>query len=316
MAEIVRSAVAEEIVKQIVSGILDKQGRKPNEKEHLERLEMAHIKLEAALETSDKWQIRDASLLRWRKKLKRAAQECDDTLRRCKQRAVAVEDEEKHQRVAVRGSWSSLPTRLAQATKSLVSSILSGRNRSDDDGYGWSGDAVRRFEWFADGASDFLRFVELGGTPRRYMFFDPLIGHLLAGKELRYRLVRGSQHHVLCMRPVSFEGRGLEAKLLYVYEDDDAPEKNFCLGMMLRLSESMDVVGITIRCLQQLLVTEPHFKSTAEAAMREIAQLPTQDFSWLPYVESGHKEHWNSIHGILSQVSRAPKPKLLQASPP
>jgi hypothetical protein len=118
------------------------------------------------------------------------------------------------------------------------------------------------------------------------------------------------------MRPVSFEGRGLEAKLLYVYEDDDAPEKNFCLGMMLRLSESMDVVGITIRCLQQLLVTEPHFKSTAEAAMREIAQLPTQDFSWLPYVESGHKEHWNSIHGILSQVSRAPKPKLLQASPP
>jgi hypothetical protein len=116
-----------------------------------------------------------------------------DTLRRCKKRAVAVDDEEKHQRVAVRRrSWSSLPTRLAQATKSLVSSILSGRNRSDDDGYGWSGDAVRRFEWFADGASDFLRFVELGGTPRRYMFFDPLIGHLLAGKELRYRTTGSS----------------------------------------------------------------------------------------------------------------------------
>jgi len=106
------------------------------------------------------------------------------------------------------------------------------------------------------------------------------------------------------MRPVSFEGRGLEAKFLYVYEDDDAPVNNFCLGLMLRLSESMDVVGVAIKCLQQLVVTTPHFKSTAEAAMREIAQLPTQDFSWVPYVESGHKEHWNSIHGILSQVSR------------
>ena len=63
MAEIVRSAVAEEIAKQIVSGILDKLGRKPNEEEeHLERLEMAQIKLEAALETSDKWRISDASL--------------------------------------------------------------------------------------------------------------------------------------------------------------------------------------------------------------------------------------------------------------
>ena len=86
MAEMVSSAVAEEIVTQIVSSVLDKQRqeRRPSEEERLERLEMAHIKLEAALETSDKWRISDASLLRWRRKLKRAARDCDDALRRCK----------------------------------------------------------------------------------------------------------------------------------------------------------------------------------------------------------------------------------------
>jgi hypothetical protein len=320
MAEMVRYAVAEEIAKQIVSGILDKHGRKPpNDKEQLERLEMAHIKLEAALETSDRWQIRDASLLRWRKKLKRAAQECDDTLRRCKQRAVAVDEDEdgqeKHQRVPViRRSSSSLPTRLVHATTSFVSSILlSGRNRTDaaaaaadadDDGCGWSGgSAVRRFEWFADGAAEFLRFVELGGTPwPRYTFFDPLIARLLAGEEARYRLVRGSQYYLFCVRPIVLEGRGTEAKLIFFYEDDDAPEKNLCIGTMLRLSESTDIVGITIQCLQ-LLVT-PHFKSTAEAATRELANLPTQDFSWVPYGGSTHREHWDSIHKDMSQWFR------------
>ena len=289
------SVVVEETVKQILSALSDNdhEGRSDDETEHVERLEMAQIRLEAVLEASVGWQIKDPSLLRWRRKLKRAAQECDEALHRCKQRIV--EDKEK-QRAA---RSSSFPQRLAHATKACLSSVIAGHR----DESSTTRDDARRFEWFTDGASDFLRFVELDGTPRRYMFFDPLIGQLLSGKELRYRLVRGSQHHVLCMRPVSFEGRGLEAKFLYVYEDDDAPENNFCLGLMLRLSESMVVVGIAIKCLQQLLVT-PHFKSIAEVAMREIAQLPTEDFSWVPYVESGHKEHWNSIHGILSQVSR------------
>ncbi|RCV36370.1 hypothetical protein SETIT_7G313300v2 [Setaria italica] len=245
--------------------------RKPSEKERLQRLEMAHIKLEAALETSDRWRISDASLLRWRGKLKRAARDCDDALRRCKRRAV--EDEERRRRAV---QVSSFPARLAHAARSL---LVGGRISSfsdDDDGYGWSSSpaAVRRFEWLADGASEFLRFVELGGTPRpRYTFFDPLIARLLAGDELRYRLVRGGP-------------------------DDDAPEKNLCIGSMLRLSESTDIVGITIRCLQ-LLVT-PHFRFTAEAATNH----PTQDFSWVPYADSTHKEHWNSIHRDMSQWFR------------
>ena len=303
MAEIVSSAVAEGIVTQIVSSVLDmqRQERRPSEEERLERLEMAHIKLEAALETSDKWRISDASLLRWRCKLKRAARECDDALRRCKRRAV----EDVERRRAARGA--SFPARLAHAARSFLSSgsgILGGGGGGggDDDGRGWSGPAVRRFEWYADGAAEFLRFVELGGTPRRYAFFDPLIARLLAGDELRYRLVRGSQYHLFCVRPISLEGRGVEAKLIFISEDSDAPEKNLCISSMLRLSESTDIVGTTIKCLQ-LLVT-PHFRSTAEAAARELASLPTQDFSWVPYADSTHKEHWNSIHRDMSQCFR------------
>ena len=69
MAEIIRSAIIGETVTQIFSGITN---RKDDDKSDeatggsgLERLEMAHIKMEAALEMSDKWQITDVSLLHW-----------------------------------------------------------------------------------------------------------------------------------------------------------------------------------------------------------------------------------------------------------
>ena len=86
MEEIVTSAVVQDTVSRVLSGLVQKYEEKEesNANRNLERLEMAHIRLEAALETSNKWQITDASLLRWRRKLKRAAQECDDTLHKCK----------------------------------------------------------------------------------------------------------------------------------------------------------------------------------------------------------------------------------------
>ncbi|CAN6356479.1 unnamed protein product, partial [Urochloa humidicola] len=181
-AEMVGSAVAEEILKQVFAGLIGRQGGRPDEKEqHMERLEMAHIKLEAVLETSRKWHIKCTPLLRWRKKLKRAARECDEVLRARKQRAI--EDEAKEQDV----KSSSFPRRLAYATKSIVKAFFFNRDSDSHD--------VERFERIADGASEFLRFVELGGTPRRYMMLHPLIGRLLAGQELRYRLVRRGKYH-------------------------------------------------------------------------------------------------------------------------
>ena len=79
---------------------------------------MAHIKLEAALETSEKWQITDGSLLRWRRKLKRAAQECDETLHKCKLRILEDEWMEQEARS------SFIAKRIVHATKSFVSSVL------------------------------------------------------------------------------------------------------------------------------------------------------------------------------------------------
>ena len=93
IAEIINSAVVQETVSQVLSSIVQKYEEKEqsNARKNLERLEMAHIRLEAALETSEKWQITDASLLHWRKKLKRAAQDCGDTLHKGKQRILEEE---------------------------------------------------------------------------------------------------------------------------------------------------------------------------------------------------------------------------------
>jgi hypothetical protein len=80
MAEMVGSAVVEATLKQAVAGLIGTQeeaAEVPGDGEqHVERLEMAQLRMEAVIEASRKWRIHDASLLRWRRKLKRAAQEC------------------------------------------------------------------------------------------------------------------------------------------------------------------------------------------------------------------------------------------------
>lgn len=155
------------------------------------------------------------------------AEACGGTLRECKQKQRAVVEDD--------GTAASYPRRLARAATSFVAALFGGRD-DDGDASRAAAAAVRRFEWFADGAGEFLRFAELGSTPLRCaVHVDPLIGRLLAGEELRYRVVRRSQYHLLWVRPIRLDGRGVEAKLLFVYEDDDAPEKNLCLGSIMRL---------------------------------------------------------------------------------
>jgi hypothetical protein len=119
-AEMVSSAVAQDAVNQVLSRIKEAYQEKSDAKENIERIEMAHIKLEAALETSNKWNVTSAPLLRWRSKLKRASQECDHTLRKCKQR---LQEEDEVQQ-AVRSS--SFPKRIARTAVPFVSSIFSG----------------------------------------------------------------------------------------------------------------------------------------------------------------------------------------------
>jgi hypothetical protein len=65
----VSSAVVLEAVSQILSDLINRHEGKQKSKanENLERLEMVHIKLEAALETSEKWEITGAIMLHWQK---------------------------------------------------------------------------------------------------------------------------------------------------------------------------------------------------------------------------------------------------------
>ncbi|XP_066341584.1 uncharacterized protein [Miscanthus floridulus] len=100
------------------------------------------------------------------------------------------------------------------------------------------------------------------------------------------------------IRPMSFEERGLEAMLVFIHEDCKAPKENFHLGLMLRLSQSTDVIGITVKCLQLLT---PHFNSISEVVIRELTQLPTQDFK---YNEPDDMERWNQVHDTLTQWFR------------
>jgi hypothetical protein len=70
MTETVGSAVVGETVCTFISSIRRKAEEKTDQLENIERLEIAHIKLEAALDMSKKWQISRTPLLRCRRKLK------------------------------------------------------------------------------------------------------------------------------------------------------------------------------------------------------------------------------------------------------
>ncbi|CAL4932489.1 unnamed protein product [Urochloa decumbens] len=272
MAKMVSSAVVQETVSQILSGLAQKYAES-NANSNLERLEMAHIKLEAALESSDKWRITDASLLRWRRKLKHAAPECHDTLQKCKHRIL--EEQQMQQEV----KNSSLPNRIVHATKSFI------------------------FSAFRDGAKEFVRFVEVGGTPHRYMPFNTLIRHLFAGKELHHRIVRGNEYpsYLLWLVPYITAEHGVEACLKFIQKDGTAPENDFFFAVMLQISESTDMVGIVVKCLQ---LFPTHFQPIVETIKKELTQLPMQDFSWVPYVDSWHRKHWDNLHSFSTQWFR------------
>lgn len=288
MAEIVSSAVIGEAVNRAITGLLGNKERL-EQRDRLERLEMAHIKMDAALETSNKWQITDVPLLRWRKKLKRAAQECDDTLRSCKQQAV--EDERIKQEVR----QSSFVRRMAHATRSLMSSFI---GRSNDEP---SSATVRRLERFADGAAEFLKFMHYSGTPRQYLFFNPLVRQLLDGNFLCYEMLHGSQYRYFAVQTAYFPDRGLDALVSLVYADYKAPKENFFVLLILRFSESVDIIGTAIKSLQSAASL---YKSTIDVVIKELTQLPTQDFYWFQHTNPFDQKGSANVHKAFVQRFR------------
>ncbi|KAG2639639.1 hypothetical protein PVAP13_2KG187100 [Panicum virgatum] len=265
MAELVCTAIVQETASPILSGIVQKYEEKEesNANRNLERLEMAHIRLEAALEISNKWQIADASLLRWRRKLKHAAQECDDTLHKYKQRIL--EDKQMEQDV----KNSCLPNRIAHVAKSFVFSIL---NRNNNE---LSRSIAQRFEWYANGASEFMRFIELGGTPCCHMPFDSLVKNLFAGKELHHKIVRENKYPSFQFRLVLIRISEHGTNVALTFDQyDGTPEGHIFFSLIIQLSERTDILGIA-------------------------------HFSWRPSIYlSYQKEQWEIFNNFMLQWAR------------
>lgn len=152
-----------EVVSRTSSFLLGRRHRERlSTREGIERLEMAHIKMEAALEASGRWRATDASLLRWRRKLRRAADECDAALHRWKLREL--QEEEARERLA----RARLPRRVAHAVLRFVAALrMLARGGGSGSGSDDARAAVQRFERLAGGAAEFLRYVGMGSAPRR-----------------------------------------------------------------------------------------------------------------------------------------------------
>jgi hypothetical protein len=83
------------------------------------------------------------------------------------------------------------------------------------------------------------------------------------------------------MQPICLEGRGVETVLIYQYRDyckasTPEPDRSFNLVLILRLSESTDIVGTAIVCLQWMA---SQFKIPTEAAMGELSLLPDVQYT-------------------------------------
>jgi hypothetical protein len=184
MAKIVGSVVVGEVVNRTTSFIISKHKERLTTWEGIERLEMAHIKMEAAFDVSGRWQTTDVSLLRWRRKLRRTADDCDAALHRWKLRAL--EDEAARERLA----RAPFRRRVAHAVVSFVRVLLVLTRGNDEVSRACA--AVQRFERLASGSAEFLRCVEFSGASRRCCLVSPTVG-----KHASYSPLPGAQRSFL-----------------------------------------------------------------------------------------------------------------------
>ncbi|KAG2639684.1 uncharacterized protein LOC120660876 [Panicum virgatum] len=243
MGEMVASALAQEGVSRVSSFISTKLDDRASGSHNVARLEMALSRLEFVLEWARKRPITYVSLIRRWGMFSRAYNEGVDLLNKHKLPA-ALEGHAETGQVVVRSSYYYLQ-RIAGAAYFPFSS-LAGLKRQC-----LSSSVVQIFEGYADSADKFVADVESACPLRRDTFFPyPFLRKLLEGKYLRYyRWVKG-QLLWFDIYPVVWEGRGVEACLWYECFDPERLDKSFSLALMLRLSESTDIVGTAIDCVR------------------------------------------------------------------
>lgn len=205
MVEMVTSAVVQEAVSGAVSFVCSSHGEKASQEDLMERLEMAHIKLDLALERTRMMPITIMPLLRLGKKLKDVFEECDDLL----------------------GKARDSQQRISSLRRKIMHFVMPSFIVPNQDVL--SSSVVGRFERFAEEADKFVRGVESGCSPSRYRFHNPLIRHLLEGKDIFYRMVQGSQTYYFSIWTALVEEYGRVATLCFQYKDGKTPLKSFAL---------------------------------------------------------------------------------------
>ncbi|GJN12732.1 hypothetical protein PR202_ga31038 [Eleusine coracana subsp. coracana] len=195
----VGSLVVGEVVNRTSSFIISKHKERLTTWEGIERLEMAHIKMEAALDISGRWQTTDVSLLRWRRKLRRAADDCDAALHRWKLRAL--EEEAARERLA----REPFRRRVAHAVLSFVRALLA-LTRGGNDVVARACAAVQRFERLANGSAEFLKCVELSSASRRCCLSESVWGKPVTGMNEDIELEQTATYHIFS-QPIAFSIR-------------------------------------------------------------------------------------------------------------
>ena len=145
----------------------------------------------------------------------------------------------------IRSSSSSSFQRIASAANLSISSLLGLDNKDQ-----LSSSIAQTFEWYADCADKFVTDVESGCPLRRDTFRYPFVRQVFEGKTIVYQRTKGSQRLYFDTWPSILEGRGVEAHIRYRYFDPQRLGKSFSIKLVLRLSESTDIVGAAINCLQ------------------------------------------------------------------
>ncbi|CAN6202907.1 unnamed protein product [Urochloa humidicola] len=244
MGEMVASALAQEGVSRVSSYISTKLDDKASRAHNVARLEMALSRLEFVLERTGKMPITYVSLLRRRKMFKSAYIEGTDLLN--KHKLGVLEGHQETGQVVVQSSAYSYLQRFVRCAANFSISSLVGLNKEH-----LSSSVVQMFEWHAACADKFVADVESCCSLRRDTFFGyPFVRQLFERKTFGYQRMKGSQRLCFHLLPVISKGRGIEARLWFNFFAPERLDKSLNLELMLRLSESTDIVGIAISCLR------------------------------------------------------------------
>jgi hypothetical protein len=264
------SAVIEQSTSKVFSYISTKIEDKASRADTVARLEIAPSRLDIALEKTGRIPITYVSLLRSRKVLKSVYTKGIDLLNKHKQQ------EENDGHVVVRSS-SYLQWIADRAANFSISSLVGlGKEKK------LSSSVAQIFERYADWAEKIVADVESGCPLRHDTFHYPFLKHLLEGKTLRCQIVKNpSQSLSFYLQPGIVEGRGVEVILCYEYNDSRKLQECFSIKLSLRISEDTDIIGISIKCIQQLT---SQFKLVAESAIGELTLLPNLQDTFHSYV--------------------------------